>query len=252
MDFIWNEKTIGWFQTASAYTGFHSNLASLVRPHIKDCATVCDIGCGLGLIDLELANDVSSVVCIDQNEAAIGALNELIRSRGARNIVARAADVNELNDEKRDAVIMSFFGSSVNAITHFMSFCGKKMILIVHETPSSAKRVNAVSLRPKPLGADEVYSFLTDRGLSFQKLSAVIEFGQPFRSLDDAKDFILVYSSATSEAAGIRDAGDRGERLYNDMEKRLVKTGLPIYPFYLPKPKEVAVFIVEKDTRYSI
>jgi precorrin-6B methylase 2 len=252
MDFIWNEKTITWFQAASTYTGFHSRLASLVRPYIEDCATICDIGCGLGLIDLELANDVQSVVCIDQNEAAIKALNELIRSRGARNVVARVADVNELAVEKHDAVILSFFGSSVDAITHFMTFCDKRMILIVHETPSSANRVNAVSLRPKPLGADEVRGFLTERGMPFKKLSAVIEFGQPFKSLDDAKDFILVYASATSEAAGVCDAGDRGERLYDDMEKRLVETRLPNYPLYLPKPKEVAVFIVDKDTRYSI
>jgi hypothetical protein len=246
MDLIWTEKTITWFQTASAYTGFHSNLASLVRPYTEDCATICDIGCGLGLIDIELANDVRSVVCIDQNEAAIKSLNELIRSRDARNIVARVADVNELAVEKHDAVIMSFFGSSVDAIARFMSFCDKKMILIVHEKSSSAKRVNAVSLRPKPLGADEVRGFLTERGLSFKKLSAVIEFGQPFKSLADAKDFILVYASATSEAAGVSDAGGRGERLYNDMEKRLVETGLPNYPLYLPKPKEVAVFIVDK------
>jgi hypothetical protein len=248
MDFIWNEKTIAWFKTASEYTGFHSNLASLLRPYIEDCATICDIGCGLGLLDLELAGNVRSIVCIDQNTAVIEALNEFIRARGAHNIVAHAADVNALAGESRDAVIMSFFGSSVGAIARFMSFCEKKMILIVHEKPMPSKRVNAVSLRPKPLGAAEVRGFLTDRGLAFQKLSAVIEFGQPFKSLDDAKDFILVYASSTSEAAGFNDTDDRGERLYSDMEKILVKTGSPDYPLYLPKPKEIAVFIVEKNT----
>ncbi|MDR1247310.1 MAG: class I SAM-dependent methyltransferase [Clostridiales Family XIII bacterium] len=246
MDFIWNEKTIDWFKTASAYTGFHSNLASLVRPYIEDCSTICDIGCGLGLIDLELAGYVRDIICIDQNETAIGALNEFIRARGAYNVVARAADVNTLTGERRDAVIMSFFGSSVEAISRFMSFCEKKMVLIVHEKPMPAKRVNAVSLRPKPLGAAEVHGFLTDRGLTFQKLNAVIEFGQPFKSLEDAKDFILVYASSTSEAAGARDADGRGERLYNDMAKLLVETGMPNYPLYLPKPKEVAVFIVDR------
>ncbi|MDR2088442.1 MAG: class I SAM-dependent methyltransferase [Clostridiales Family XIII bacterium] len=247
MDFIWNEKTIDWFKTASAYTGFHGRLASIVRPCVADCETLCDVGCGLGLLDLELAKDVKEILCVDRNEAAIGALNEFIRARGIRNVVARVADAGTLAGERRDAVILSFFGSSLEDIARFSQFCGKRMILIVHEKASSARCVNAVSLRPKPFGAAEVSRFLTGRGLRFREMRAALEFGQPFRSLADARDFIRTYTASMSDAAGAGAAAQ--ERLYGDMESRLVETGRADYPVYLPKQKRLAVFAVETSER---
>jgi predicted RNA methylase len=247
VDFLWNDKTLDWFRTASAYTGFHSRLAAIVRPCLADCETLCDMGCGHGLLDLELAKDLRSVLCVDQNEAAIGALNELIRARAARNVVARVADVNSLAGERWDAVMMSFFGASLEDITRFFAFCDKRMILIVHENAAAGRCVNAVSLRPKPFGAAEVTGFLTDRDLCFRRTHAALEFGQPFKSKTDARDFIRTYASSMAGAAG--GGGAERARLYEDMESRLVETGLSDYPVYLPKSKKLAVFVVERLAR---
>jgi SAM-dependent methyltransferase len=246
MLFIWNEKTLDWFKTASVYTGFHRKLASIVRPYVADCETLCDVGCGLGLLDLELAKDLRSILCVDKSEAVIGTLNELIRERDARNVVARAADVNTLTGERRDAVIMSFFGSSLEDIVRFSAICDKRMILIVHEKASAARCVNAVSLRPKPFGAAEVRGFLTDRNLRFQERRAALEFGQPFKSAADARDFVRIYTDSMLDATG-KDGPAEQERLYGDIESRLIETGRADYPVYLPKRKRIAVFAVEKN-----
>jgi hypothetical protein len=246
MLFQWNEQTLGWFETASAYTGFHRELASIVRPHIAGCATLCDVGCGLGLLDLELAQDIRSMLCIDQNEAAIEALRVLIRVRGARNLSVRVADANTLAGERWDIVLMSFFGSSTDAIAHFLPVCDKRMILIVHESASADRNTDASMRRPKPLSAAEVAAFLTDCGARFQKIGASLEFGQPFKSLADAREFTRVYASSPPLADdGDSDATD-WKRPYSDIEKRLVETGRPDYPLYLPKRKGLAVFVVEK------
>jgi hypothetical protein len=133
---------------------------------------------------------------------------------------------------------MSFFGLSVDAITRFTAFCNKKLILIVHAKPQRHDSVNAISLRPKPLGPEEVLRCLTERGQAFRRLDAVIEFGQPFTSLAEAREFSQVYAE-TSKAAGGRDP--------RDIERRLVETGRSDYPLYLPKPKELAVFALTKD-----
>ncbi|MDR2133145.1 MAG: class I SAM-dependent methyltransferase [Clostridiales Family XIII bacterium] len=246
MDYVWNEKTLAWFKVASAHTGFHANLARLVRPLIADCETICDVGCGLGLLDLELAQDVRDILCVDRNEAAIGALNELLRARGTRNVVARAMDANALVGERWDAAIMSFFGSSLEDIARFLTLCDKRMILIVHEKSSTGRRVNAISLRAKPFGAAEVSGFLSERGLRFRETRAALEFGQPFKSLADARDFIRTYASLASHAASAADEA-AWERLCEDMERRLARTGRADYPLYLPKRKNLAVFAVEKS-----
>jgi hypothetical protein len=48
-----------------------------------------------------------------------------------------------------------------------------------------------------------------------------------------------------SDAADCGNPAER-ERLYDDMERRLVETGREDYPLYLPKRKRLAVFAVEK------
>jgi hypothetical protein len=141
---------------------------------------------------------------------------------------------------------MSFFGSSTDAIAHFLPFCDKRMILIVHENAPANRDANAPMRRPKPLSAAEAAAFLTDYGARFQKIDASIEFGQPFKSLADAREFTRVYASAPPLADDDGDDAADWKRPYSDIEKRLIETGRPDYPLYLPKRKGLAVFIVEK------
>lgn len=72
----WNDTTIKSFVSASEYTGFHKELANQIRPHIKNSKTLCDIGCGLGLIDMYLIKDVDCITCVDINENAINYLEK--------------------------------------------------------------------------------------------------------------------------------------------------------------------------------
>ena len=59
----WNDTTIKSFVSASEYTGFHEELANQIRPYIKNSKTLCDIGCGLGLIDMHLSKDLDYITC---------------------------------------------------------------------------------------------------------------------------------------------------------------------------------------------
>ena len=40
--------------------------------------TMCDIGCGLGLVDLELYSMMERIDCVDINEAVIGKLKQSV------------------------------------------------------------------------------------------------------------------------------------------------------------------------------
>jgi hypothetical protein len=144
---------------------------------------------------------------------------------------------------------MSFFGTSTVDIARFLSFCDKRMLLIVHENAAADRCANAAARRPKPLDAVEVAGFLTGCGARFRKIGVSLEFGQPFKSLADAREFVCVYANAPP-LADDDDASD-WERPYGDAEKRLVETGRPDYPLYLPKRKGLAVFVVEKTNHTS-
>lgn len=51
MRFDWNADTIRWYQEANEYTGFFKHIAELIAPSLVGYSTLCDIGCGLGLMD---------------------------------------------------------------------------------------------------------------------------------------------------------------------------------------------------------
>ena len=80
----WNDTTIKSFVSASEYTGFHEELANQIRPYIKNSKTLCDIGCGLGLIDMHLSKDLDYITCVDINENAINYLEKSIKEKNIK------------------------------------------------------------------------------------------------------------------------------------------------------------------------
>jgi len=127
MNFNWNSDTIRWYQEADKYTGFFKNVADLIAPRLVGYSTFCDIGCGLGIVDLELSKYVSSITCIDINKEAIAALKKSIADRKITNIETQLMDCDAIK-ESWDVIYISFFGS--RNLEEFLPRC-KKLIAVV-------------------------------------------------------------------------------------------------------------------------
>ena len=74
-------------------------------------------------------------------------------------------------------------------------------------------------------GAD----WLTERGVPFEAETLEPEMGQPFRSMEEARQFFRLYSRDADKAA-ITDEFLRG---------RLAETGREDFPLYLPHKRQV-------------
>ncbi|MBP1762598.1 MAG: hypothetical protein H6Q64_2140, partial [Firmicutes bacterium] len=61
-----------------------------------------------------------------------------------------------------------------------------------------------------------------------------LEFGQPLRSMEEARSFVRAEASRISE-----------EDLSNFLSERLVETGQEKYPFYIPNLKTFGIFEIE-------
>ena len=72
MLFEWTEEKIEWYVRASRASGFHRALAGRILPFLKRADHVVDLGCGAGLIDLELAPHVEKITGIDINPLVLG------------------------------------------------------------------------------------------------------------------------------------------------------------------------------------
>ena len=230
--FMWNERNIQWFSDASAYTGFHRELAQKIAPYLRRSDTLLDAGCGLGRLDLELAMYVSEITAVDISEDALDALRRGAAHSGIQNISTRCCDASSLS-ECFDVVLLSFFGQFNTP--DFLRLCRRKLIRIV-----SAE--NKSSLYPERHRRGEkdtvpiVQRELKAQGIRFQTERYSIEFGQPFRSRADAELFVLQNAPGASR-----------EEISDFLDQNLVPAERGGFPFYLPNQKELGIFIIDKE-----
>ena len=258
MNFEWTERSIRLYREASAYTGFHENLSAMAAPYLDASWSLADFGCGPGLLDLHLASMVAKVTAIDSEEAAIENLRAEIRrateipgghtavpvaqeqatgtavcppgiSVARRDAAGRIEpvlrDLCELSaDEKWDAVVMSFVGMDARLLDDLVGRARKRALLFFRHRSFDPDA-------PEVLGAPETERHLTAQGYSFTKTVTELEFGQPFRSLPDAEDWIA-------------DLAKRKEAKARKAREALVDTGRSDFPYFIPKTVKVTFFAV--------
>lgn len=228
MNFDWNEKTIRWYKNADRYTGFYKNVAAAVAPLLRETDTMCDLGCGLGLVDLELAGSVSRIDAVDRSLPALISLGGSLREREIKNVRPILKDVDELSGEW-DVAFMSFFGS--RAPERFFPRC-EKLILVVcgncrdELMPPQYRRF-------KKNTADHTESYLKENGVDYGVSYYEFEFGQPFESAADAFEFVSAHAKGITKSEVI-----------DFLDRRLIRLHGGEYEYYIPRQKQIGVFEV--------
>lgn len=231
MNFEWNPDTIRWYQAANQYSGFFKNIADLIKSDLEGYASFCDIGCGLGLIDLELFESISDVTCIDINPQVIAALQKNIKARNITNIRPLVMDSQDIN-ENFDVIYISFFGA--RELEAFLPYC-KKLFAVINKKhqaelyPEKYRKVNKTT-------AEEVERRLQQQGIRYSLREACFEFGQPLTSRDDAEKFVRTHAPDISQAD-----------LDLFLAERLTETGSKEYPFFISRMKSIGIFEVEGE-----
>ena len=238
-EFFWSRQTLDWYQSAAEYSHYHEALADLLAPELTGCGSVCDLGCGHGLLSLALLDHIPEITALDRDTGALAMLKE--RAAGRPGLHIRQADAMHLAPEDCwDALVLSFFGqiTAGDRLHYFMSHCNRKLVCVVNAAVRSSFSSTGVSAMKKEY-SDQVADFLTGRGISFTRQDAALEFGQPLKDLEDARNFIARYSppgrAVTDEAS-----------LKASLEK------LPDGRWYLPHRKKISIFVISKeDMRYE-
>ncbi|MFV0350722.1 MAG: class I SAM-dependent methyltransferase [Oscillospiraceae bacterium] len=232
MLFPWSGQGIQWFTDASRYTGFHARLAEQIRPYLGSGQTMCGIGCGLGFLDTQLAQDVSHLTCVDSNEAAIQALTQRAHRQGISNITPLCMDVEELNGQF-DTLLMSFFGRSGEEFFSYFRLAKKRVIRVVNAGssgglyPGKHRRHNRTTIT-------DVENQLQQKGMHYTLLRCKLEFGQPLCSAADAAAYVQTQApNATPQEIEVF------------LQQNLQATQSKEFPLYLPNPKDLGVLVVE-------
>ncbi len=239
MKIVWNKNSINWFREASAYTGYNRRLSAFLMDYIPHRNTICDMGCGAALIDFEFAKQFEHVTCVDISPEAISSIEEAIKDQSISNMSTVCTDGTHFTGNF-DTVIALFHGGP-NIFDHYYPLAKEQLIIVTHlgkcGTFSPEKHRKAHNF-----GVPKTKEHLDALGVTYTYLEQSLEYGQPFRSFEDAMAFMNAYS-----APGMTET-EKADNLKN----RLIETGETEYPYYLPNKKEMGIFIINRKDNKQI
>lgn len=229
MMFLWKNDMIRFMKDASEYGNYNKIIAGEIIQYMNEGMDICEIGCGLGYLSLELSHYVNSVTSIDINEDAVSILKENCKKNKIENIRAVCADAKEVlpkpqTGKSYDALISCMFGS----IEETVEIAKREAISRVHIVFSLDKSHSfSVGGESREKGYENGITFLDDNKIEYEFRKMSLEFGQPLRNIGDAKKFLETYNR------------DDNKSISEDyIMSRVIKNDSGEYPYYIPMKRE--------------
>lgn len=238
MMIVWNEQSIRWFRNASEYTGYNKKLSQILLEYIPNRNTLCDMGCGAALIDFELAKTIDQVTCIDISQEAICAVEQMAREQGITNLSTSCMD--GFDAEGQWETVLALFHGGADLVSKYLPLAKDQLILVTHGTQKGGFGPEHRKIK-KSFGFKGVMSHLDEMGIKYHFHEYELEHGQPFADLQEVEAFVKAYSVSLEK-----------EELDTYLKEHLVHTGEERYPYYLPKKKHLALFVVRRDENENV
>ncbi|MGN1004671.1 MAG: class I SAM-dependent methyltransferase [Oscillospiraceae bacterium] len=233
MQIVWNEQSIRWFHNASEYTGYNKKFARELLKYIPRGGSLCDIGCGAGLIDFELAPCLAQITCVDISPEAIRAVEHHARRLGLNNISTLCMDASGLEGEWD--TVMALFHGGKDVFSKYFQLAKEQLILAAHGTLKANFGPEGHKVR-KCFDVNGVREYLDGLGVKYSLQELTLEYGQPLTDLRDAEAFATAYSTPM----------DKSE-LDAYLRERLETMGDDRFPYYLPNQKKLGLFVIRRD-----
>jgi len=246
---IWTPDKINNYKQASEYTSFHKKLSVLAEPYLDRAWTLADVGCGPGLLSLWLAPMVASIDAIDNDSAAIDDLktrldNVILTDRvTADKIRPRLASIEDLEGDSWDVLTLCFFGVGEEILDNVLPLAKRRALIYMHGRADTEGPLASMDDGNK-FSVSDMENYLARNDLAYKKSVMEMQFGQPFRGIEDIHKFLMEYESSLEPNEAGTEPDNCAERRVTDVEERIVQTNRYDYPYYLPKSISVALFII--------
>lgn len=233
MPIQWNEQTCRWFEAAAEYTDYNRKLAEILKKYIPKGESLCDLGCGAGLIDMELSSHCSNITCVDISPDAVERVRRDAERRGIQNVNALCADAFAFS-VPHDTVT-AFFFEGRRFYEDFFHLAKKRLIVAIHEQRKGKFGPDGYQ-KIKRSDVDSTREYLERLGVSYEYEAVTLEYGQPLADLDDARAFVRTYARPMDDAL-----------LTRYLEENLKEIESEKWHYFLPNLKEYGLFVVRRD-----
>ena len=240
---------VHFMEDAAEGTGYFKRVADKVLTYIDDAGYVCDAGCGLGHLSIEMAADCNWVDAIDKAPQAVEVLARMTALRGIRNVNPIVGDYECLAPARPyDAMVFCMSNSIEEAARIAVRACSNRVVVInrVKTPPRESSVTNRRGSRT--FGKAAITSFdwkmntLVKNGIECVGEYFIEEIGQPFRTLESAQQFFDVYRN--------RDYPDSISK--NELVKILEPSQDERWQFYLPIQRQLGLFSFDRAAAEKI
>ena len=235
----WTETSAKWYENASEYTGYHDYLLAAILRFLKPEDRCCEIACGTGILARKTAPHVASYTANDMDEKAVAFLKKQLQAPDAPAVeVLQGEWQTILAGKNYDVVLASYYGVPVKSWPFLRTLASRCFIVICprnlrwhkkrhrEEIPDQKKEEKIRKLETP----DNIKNFYTLNEIPFESLPLDLEFGQPFRNRDEAKEYVNYYYKLVGEDAD----------QFID-EKMILKEDI----LYYPKKKEIEIIAAD-------
>lgn len=87
----WGKRKACWYSEALLYSDYADKVRGVIRPVVRGCSSLLDVGAGCGALCIPLARDFDRVSALDASEPMLDELRKRADSEGIRNIRTEAA-----------------------------------------------------------------------------------------------------------------------------------------------------------------
>lgn len=234
--FFWTDERIAFMRDAERETEYYRVVAEKIRRLLPASARLCDAGCGLGFLSFALSAHFPQITAVDRDEKAVAFVRQELSARALSGVRPVCADVLQLPCEPLfDAMIFCYFGRMEQILLAGARLCRGRLIVIKKNYAR-----HRFTSQPAPLEdetADGAQLYLRRRAIAFSREDFSVEFGQPFRSEEDALRFFACYDANRPDPAALRQL----------LQKRLIRRQDAAFPFYLPQEKKVSLFVIDAE-----
>ena len=241
MEIIWGEKATRWFVNASEYTAYHSQLGDILKRDMRQGSSLCDLGCGIGLIDFALSDYLRHITCVDTSREALDALQKEAARRGIQNITTCHADAADISGEWDYGLMLFFHGKLSDHFSHYLSLFKDKLFYIVHADPEVTQQDKRPE-RSKCSSVSVIRQELDQQKITYRLEHHALEYGQPFETYEETIDFVKCYHLCEP---GKEDA-------FLSTRLKPLDRAINGFHYYLPHTKRFGMFIIGRKENAHI
>lgn len=223
----WNAASVKFMRDAAEYGTFFEELTARLLPWLPTDGHVCDAGCGIGGLAMELSRHCRLVTAVDAAEEPIKALRSCPLPK---NLRVFCADIFSMS-ARYDAMVFCYFGRIRQILQIAARQCCGRVIVVKRNCLEH--RFSARPVERSEHSFDEVHTLLSELGIAYQSEMLQLEFGQPFRSLSAAERFFSLYDRSGAKLT------------QTQLAERLLQTDNGVFRYYLPMKRDMELFVFD-------